>query len=332
MASLGVSLEYLLNYLLFIAKFLSVIFVLVAALVALAASRQKNKIEVLNLNNKYTEQAFYILSFSAPAKFIKAQKKRLKGAKKEERPCLYVLDFNGDVSALEVEQLRDEISYVLIAAKRGDSVLLRLQSPGGTVNGYGLAAAQLERIKSAGFRLEIMVDSVAASGGYMMAAVADRIYCAPLAIIGSIGVIGSLPNFNRFLKEHKIDYEQHTAGKFKRSLTVLGENNEEGREKFKQDLEGIHKLFKSHISSHRPHLDLDKVATGEYWFGRDALALELVDEIKTSDALIIERIKSGVLVLSVSTPKPRPNAIKKLLAQVLSKISLRLEDKPLARL
>ena len=177
-------------------------------------------------------------------------------------------------------------------AGKGDECVLRLESEGGVVHGYGLAASQLRRVRDAGVRLTVAVDKVAASGGYLMACVADRSLAAPFAVLGSIGVVGQLPNFNRLLKKHEIDYELHTAGEHKRTLTLFGENTEAGREKFRETLEDAHALFKDFIRQNRPAVDLEQVATGDHWFGTRALALKLVDELKTSDDYLLERSKS----------------------------------------
>ncbi len=206
----------------------------------------------------------------------------------------FVLRFHGDIRATAVEALREEVSAVLQVAEPGrDRVLLVLDSPGGVVPGYGLAAAQLARLRTAGVELVAVVDRVAASGGYMMAAVADRIVAAPFAIVGSIGVVAQLPNIHRFLKRNDIDVELHTAGQYKRTLTLLGENTEAGREKFREELEQTHMLFKDFLNRYRPQLDLDKLATGEHWYGQDALELALIDEIGTSDDLVLEAVRHG---------------------------------------
>ena len=206
-------------------------------------------------------------------------------------PHTFVLSFTGDLRATAVAALREEISVVIgVARPAVDEVLLRLESPGGLVTAYGLAAAQLVRLREAGIRLTVAVDTVAASGGYMMAAVADHIVAAPFAVVGSIGVVAQLPNVHRLLQRHEIDIELHTAGQYKRTLTMLGENTEEGREKFRAQLNETHDLFKDFLRQYRPALDLTTVATGEYWFGQQALALNLVDELATSDAWMYQRL------------------------------------------
>ena len=187
--------------------------------------------------------------------------------------------------------MREEITAILAVAMEGDEVLLRLETGGGMVHGYGLASSQLDRLKSAGIKLTISVDKVAASGGYMMACVADKIISAPFAVVGSIGVIAQLPNFNKLLKKNNIDFEQITAGEFKRTLTMFGENTDKAREKFQAEIEETHELFKGFIEVHRPALELEKVATGEHWFGKQALDLGLVDEIGTSDDFITHACK-----------------------------------------
>ncbi|BBM02873.1 protease SohB [Microbulbifer sp. GL-2] len=212
-----------------------------------------------------------------------------------ERKRIFVMHFNGDIKASALSHLREEITAILQVAKAGDEVLLCLESPGGMVANYGLAASQLARVRSAGIQLTIAVDKVAASGGYMMACVADRILAAPFAMLGSIGVLAQLPNFNRLLKRHDVDYELFTAGEYKRTVTMFGENTAEGREKFQSDLEEIHVLFQHFVGEYRPGLDIAKVATGEVWFGQKALSLGLVDELKTSDEYLTHWAESADL-------------------------------------
>jgi len=200
---------------------------------------------------------------------------------------VFVIDFKGSIDAAEVASLREEISAIIAIAEKGDEVVVNVESGGGMVHGYGLASSQLDRLRQADITLTVCVDKVAASGGYMMACVANKIYAAPFAIVGSIGVVAQLPNFNRLLKKHEIDYEQHTAGNFKRTLTVFGENSDEGRQKFQEELEETHVLFKAFVGKYRPELDLVKVATGEHWYGQQAIELGLVDAISTSDDVIM---------------------------------------------
>ncbi|AZB92294.1 protease SohB [Acinetobacter pittii] len=201
---------------------------------------------------------------------------------------IFVLDFKGDIQASAVENLREEITLILATAKAGrDRIVVRLESPGGMVHGYGLAAAQLVRLRDAGFHLTICVDKVAASGGYMMACIANEIIAAPFAIVGSIGVVAQVPNFNRLLKEHNVDFELYTAGQYKRTVTMFGENTPEGKAKFEEELQQTHVLFKHFVEKYRPQLNVDKVATGEHWYGEDALDLNLVDKLKTSDEYLL---------------------------------------------
>lgn len=223
----------------------------------------------------------------------------------KEKGRIFVLDFDGDVEASAVENLREEISAIISVADEGDSVILRLESPGGMVHAYGLAASQLTRIKDARLELVIIVDQVAASGGYMMACVADQIIAAPFAVLGSIGVVAELPNFHRLLKHNKVDYEQHTAGEYKRTLTMFAENTEVAREKFKQELEETHLLFKQFITQNRSKLEIEKVATGEHWYGVQALELGLIDKIQTSDDYILQASKDNdIFSVSYEVKKP----------------------------
>ncbi|WP_313484681.1 protease SohB [Acinetobacter variabilis] len=226
-------------------------------------------------------------------------------ARKKTNQKIYVLDFKGDMAASTVESLREEITLILSTAKAGrDRIIVRLESPGGMVHGYGLAAAQLVRLREAGFHVTICVDKVAASGGYMMACIANEVISAPFAIVGSIGVVAQVPNFNRLLKENKIDFELYTAGQYKRTVTMFGENTEEGKAKFEEELQQTHALFKHFVEKYRPQLNVEKVATGEHWYGQDALDLNLVDKLQTSDEYLLGLLPQHDVYLIQTRKKP----------------------------
>ena len=236
---------------------------------------------------------------------LNAQLKKEALLRKKNNKKIFVLDFKGDVNASAVEQFREEITLILSTAKAGkDEIVIRLESPGGVVHGYGLAAAQLVRLRDAGFHVTICVDKVAASGGYMMACIGSQIVAAPFAILGSIGVVAQIPNFNKLLKEHNIDYEVFTAGEYKRTVTLFGENSEEGKAKFEQELQQTHQLFKHFVENYRPQLDVDAVATGEHWYGEDAKKLKLVDELQTSDAYLLEKLPKHDVYVITTRKKP----------------------------
>lgn len=229
------------------------------------------------------------------------------------RRRVFVLSFNGDIAASAVDNLRVEISAVLGAAHDGDEVVVRVESAGGTVHGYGLGASQLARVRGRGVALTVAVDKVAASGGYLMAAVADRILAAPFAVVGSIGVLAQVPNVHRLLKKHDVDVEVLTAGRFKRTLDVLGENTDEGREKLREELADVHALFQEYVGSWRPKVDLEQVATGEAWYGQRALDRALVDELITSDEYLARACEDAD-VFEVSWVQPK-RPIERLLGQ-----------------
>jgi len=294
-------LEFLYEYGLFFAKSVTIVVAIavVIGLMASAAMKQKpgkGQLEIRSISEQIKDLKSYaqqvLLDKEQLKKKAKADKKAAKAEKKQDKEDdrrLFVIDFKGSMDAHEVDHLREEVTAVLCNAEEGDEVLVKIESGGGVVHGYGLAASQLQRIKDKGIPLTACVDKVAASGGYMMACVADKVYAAPFAIIGSIGVIAQLPNFNKLLKKNNIEFEQHTAGNYKRTLTVFGENTDEGREKFKEELTEVHLMFKQHVQQNRQDIDVEKVATGEYWYGNQALDLNLVDEIKTSDDLLLEK-------------------------------------------
>ncbi len=273
------------------------ILIIVSGIFAITAKgKEKPKIVIRKLNKLYKEIADTInnaiLEKTERRKLKKAERKTRKLAKKHKNR-MFVINFQGDIRASAVSSLREEITAILtVADPKEDEVVVRLESTGGMVHSYGLAASELRRIKDKEIPLTIIVDKVAASGGYLMACVADRILAAPFAIIGSIGVLAQLPNFNRLLKKHNIDFEQITAGKYKRTLTVFGENTDENRQKFQQEINDIHKLFKEFIEQNRPKVDIEKVSTGEFWFGTRAIDLNLIDELKTSDDYLLQASES----------------------------------------
>lgn len=249
------------------------------------------EIRISHLNARVNEQRKKIAQATASRfELLQLTQQLSKEAKlrKKNNQKIYVLDFKGDTAASAVESLREEITLILATAKAGrDRVVVRLESPGGMVHGYGLAAAQLVRLRDAGFNLTICVDKVAASGGYMMACIANEIVSAPFAVVGSIGVVAQVPNFNRLLKDKHIDFELYTAGEFKRTVTMFGENTAEGKAKFEEELQQTHELFKHFVEKYRPQLNVEKVATGEHWYGKDALELNLVDKLQTSDEYLL---------------------------------------------
>ena len=293
--------EFLAAYGLFLAELATFALVLILIVVLIASSRRRGHAEGLvveHLNRQFEDSADGLkLAIEGKGRYKKALKARQKERKREDKargkdgstkPRLFVLDFKGDLRASAAASLREEVSAVLRVAKPGEQVLVRLENSGGTVHEHGFAASQLTRLKQHGLKLIVAVDKVAASGGYLMACVADRLIAAPFAIVGSIGVLAQLPNFHRLLEEKGIDFEQITAGRYKRTLTMFGENTDEGRAKLKEQVEEIHELFKAQIREHRPQVDVESVATGEHWHGVRALTLKLVDELKTSDDVLLE--------------------------------------------
>ncbi|MEZ5557420.1 MAG: protease SohB [Pseudomonadales bacterium] len=339
--------EYLFQYLTFLAQTATIVvavLVVVAGLVTLSMRRQQQTaghLEIRKLNEFYADLKLDVQSAMLPASAMrkmrrKAQKAMDAAAKKAAREAartggtasepsagrrrtVFVLDFHGDLQANQVRDLRTEISAVLSGAQPGDEVVVRLESPGGMVHGYGLAASQLDRIRQHEIPLTVTVDKVAASGGYLMAAVADRIVAAPFAIVGSIGVVAQVPNVHRLLKRHDVDVDVITAGKFKRTLTVFGENTEEGRRKFVEELDELHQLFQDYIVERRPAIDVEKVATGESWHGQHALSLNLVDELCTSDEYLL-RLSDEADIYEVRWVEHR-KPLERLMAQVESSMA-----------
>ena len=305
--------EFFAEYGLFLAKSLTFLLVALMLLSAMAGLALRNRrgapegaIEVKRLNDRFDDLRLAVQSAVLDEASFKKQQKAQHKARKtrdkkgtrvdNERPRIFVLDFFGDIEASAVEALREEVSAVLLEARRGDEVVLRLESPGGMVHSYGFAASQVERLRGKeGLTVTVSVDRVAASGGYLMAALGHQILAAPFAILGSIGVVAQVPNVHRLLKKNDVDVEVLTAGEYKRTLTVLGENTEQGRKKFIEELEDVHRLFKASVQAARPALSVEAVATGESWFGTDALTRGLCDHLETSDSYLLRRAEEAEL-------------------------------------
>lgn len=317
--------DFLLEYGLFFAKiatFVIAVIILLSVAVGLSQkskqSAKKGHLEITPLNEFYNEMSdaikFAVMDEhqqkveskkqqKEKQKKAREQQKALKKAAKgdsdkdavEQKPRVFVVNFHGNISASAVTNLREEVTAILSQATEKDEVVVRLESGGGMVHSYGLASSQLDRIRKRKIPLTVCVDKVAASGGYMMACVADKILAAPFAILGSVGVVAQLPNFNKVLKKHDVEFELLTAGEHKRTLTMFGENTDSDREKFLEDLQDTHELFKQFVSEHRPSVDIAKIATGEVWFGLRAMDLKLADELQTSDEYLVARSQQADL-------------------------------------
>lgn len=293
--------EFLYEYLFFFAKvatFAITIILTMLAAVAVASKgkggdKSKSKIKISKLNDKYSELAKKIEQEVLSKKEFKAKSKEKDKNNKKEKKNIFFLEFKGDIRASSVDQLREQVSAILQVANTQDEVVINIESPGGLVPHYGLAASQLVRIREKAIPLTVCIDKIAASGGYLMATVANTILTAPFAIVGSIGVVAQLPNFHRLLKKSYIDYEEPTAGKYKRTLTNFGEITNERREKFQESLEEVHDLFKGHIVKYRPSINIDDVSNGDYWHGAHAVKLQLVDKIMTSDDYLLTQLESA---------------------------------------
>ncbi|HEL2109557.1 TPA: protease SohB [Streptococcus suis] len=319
--------------------FLKVVTFLLAILLFLVLStkikskKPDGQVTITDLSEKLLEQQEQFEKELLDKKaYKKLQEERDQESSEQETEApvkrLFVLDFEGDIQAKQVDNLREEITAILTLASQGDEVLLRLESPGGSVYGYGLGASQLLRLKDKQIPLTIAVDKVAASGGYLMASVADTIVAAPFALVGSIGVVAEIPNIHRLLKKHEIDVDVMTAGKYKRTLTVIGENTPEGKEKFQEELNDVHALFKEFVSENRPILDIEQVSTGETWYGTSAKKVHLVDEITTSDDLILGQIHDKqVLLVKYEEKKSLINQIGVQVETSLSNLLLKLVNK-----
>tara|TARA_B100001769_G_scaffold269521_1_gene259451 strand:- start:56 stop:1075 length:1020 start_codon:yes stop_codon:yes gene_type:complete len=297
--------EILADYLVFLLKVFTIVLAITIPLLLIIGSSKgksqpRGKLSITNLSDKFEEMGNAVKgSLMTPKELKKFNKDLSKEKKKKDKDqtedSIFVLNFKGDIQASEVEKLKQEVNAILLSESDCKEVVIRVESGGGSAYAYGLCAAELKRLVDNKINLTVCIDKVAASGGYLMSCVASKIIAAPWAIVGSIGVIAQLPNFHRLLKKNSIDFEMHTAGAFKRTLTTLGENTEEGREKFKSDLEDLHLIFKNFVKEQRPEVDTDIVATGEVWQGEDAVRVGLVDSLETSDNYLVGLSKGAKL-------------------------------------
>lgn len=331
--------DSLLQFGIFFGKTLIIFLFIVALLLIVTAiaarAKARPQVEIEDINEKFSDISLLLRSVVRGKKAFKAEQKKIEEEEKklsEDRKNVFVLEFDGDLQATQVKELRDEVTSVLSVARPGDEVVVCVESPGGTVSGYGLAAAELVRIRKANLKLTVCVDKVAASGGYMMACTANQILAAPFAVVGSIGVLAQVPNLNRLLKEHNVDYEEMTAGEYKRTISYLGEITPKGRQKFQEQLEDTHELFKAWVSEYRPQLDIAKVATGEYWYGRRAQELNLIDGIQTSDEYLQTLMKTDRVFKVKFTPRKKlSEKLSEALGQALTRSFDRLLQRALSR-
>jgi len=320
--------EFLSEYGMFLAKAVTVI-ITIAVIIGLAASSKvkesSSKPLIKHLNDELNEIKNHFQNLTLSKKELKKLKKEEKQANKKSKdesqlPKVFVLEFNGDIKASQANQMKEEITAILSMDDLPAEVVIKLESGGGMVHQYGFASSQLERITRKGIPLTVCVDRVAASGGYMMAAVANKIVAAPFAVLGSIGVIAQVPNFNKVLKKNDIDFEVHTAGEYKRTLTMFGENTDKARDKFREDLAEVHVLFKGFIEEHRPSVDVEKVANGDVWYGQKAIEVNLVDELKTSDEYLQEKtLTADVYLITQEKKKTLPQKLGIAAQQSVSK-------------
>jgi serine protease SohB len=312
--------------LIFLAKF-AITFVFLAALILLIAmivykSSHKSEMDLELLNDKYDDFKTALHSFTMQKSEFKKEKKKLKKDRKKDedfKNTVFVIDFKGDIKASQTENLREEVTAVLQVATPTDEVVIKIESPGGVVHGYGHAASQLQRIREINIPLTVCVDEVAASGGYLMACVGNKILASPFAIVGSIGVLAQVPNLNRLLKKYDVDFKEYTAGEYKRTVTMLGEITPQKEQKFVERLQDTHVLFKDFVLKNRPQMDLAKVATGDFWFGEEAIKLGLIDQIKTSDDYLMSKAaeKSRILKIKIAHKKPLTDKLSDLVGKAL---------------
>lgn len=341
---------YIAEYGLFFAKAVTLFLLIVGTLLSVVGVATRNRhapseqIEVKRINDRFRDMADALEMATLPPALVKkrqkAQKKERKAQAKSEKngpedlkKRVFVLNFDGDIRASEVALLREEVTAILLSVREGDEVVVRLESAGGMVHAYGLAASQIMRLRDAGVHVTVSVDKVAASGGYLMACVANRILAAPFAVIGSIGVVAEIPNFNRLLKKHDIDYEQISAGEYKRTISMLGETTDRARAKVKEEVEQTHALFKDFVKERRPVVDLDAVATGEHWLGSQAHHLNLVDDIRTSDDYLMNlRETADIFEVEYTVKKKVLDRLSGLIGQLRKGRVLSEHNAPLTRL
>lgn len=309
------------SYAIFFLKIITIIILLLTTIIIcliLITNKDNNYIKIKNINKKYiTLKKLFLSKISKKIE----RKNLIKEENLTKTKNLFVLHFNGDINASDINNLKDILSIIILNKTHVDEVLIKLTSNGGIVTNYGLAASQLKRLKNENINLTISIDTIAASGGYMMACVANKIIASHFSIIGSIGVLGIIPNINKILTKNNIEIEYHTSGKYKKTLSIIGENTEIGRKKFIESLENTHFLFKNFVKENRSQINIEEIATGEYWYGVDALKLNLIDKIQTSDEYIIENLNNAnIYEIKLSEKINIKNKIKENIHNILFNI------------
>lgn len=249
------------------------------------------------------------------------------GAKAEKLKPLAVLTFVGDIGAKQYKSFGQLIDEVIINKSEIDEVVVVVNSPGGAVSPYGNVYSQMERVRDAGLKLTVCIDVVAASGGYLMSLPAHKIIAAPFSMVGSVGVMAFVPNLRGLLEDYNINPRTFTAGKYKRTVSLTDEATEEEVEKFKQQLNAIHRLFLEAVKKYRKDVKMEVVETGEHWTARESveLGLGLVDDIATSQQYLLEANRDrDLIILSQKRGFWEGGLLSRFVQGVIEKIELRL--------
>ncbi|WP_343192796.1 S49 family peptidase [Buchnera aphidicola (Taiwanaphis decaspermi)] len=280
--------EFIYSYILFIIKTLSVLFFLhLFSKIIIIYILKKNDIYLNNtlkvelLNNHYKKLKNDLSFF---------QKKKIINQKNvyNKKSNLYILDYNDKIKKNKIKKLREEISSIILVAKKNDEVLLRLENTSDIVYEYGLVIAQLQRLRKKGIKLIISIDKIVSNGGYIIACVADHISASPFSIIGPINIVVNIPNIDKYTQTSNLNNQLNDCNTFTK-LTLIKNNTKIYVNKIFNKLDIKKYIRNSFIKDMRPSLNLNKIFNQNYWIGENAINEKLIDSINTSDDILFSK-------------------------------------------
>ena len=195
---------------------------------------------------------------------------------------------------------QENIIYKAFSVKKSPCIAITVNSPGGSpVQSHLIYNFIRHLAKKNKKKVIVFAEDVAASGGYLIACAGDEIYSNSSSIIGSIGVIYSSFGFTEFIKKIGVERRIHTAGKNKSTLDPFLNEKKEDIERLKNIQLDLHKDFIDVVENSRGHKikkTEEEIFSGEFWSGRRAKELGLVDGIGDANQILKEKYGEDVII------------------------------------
>ena len=201
----------------------------------------------------------------------------------------------GDLKYETINHLLEEAFSV----EKAPGIILHIESPGGFPYDCYEVTRKIAKLKTQYPEKKVIaqVGSLAASGGYYIASAADKIYASEASTIGSIGVIMTYLQYNRFLEKHDVIPQVHQAGKDKVAVHPLKELTEDALSDLQDNLNQHHQIFIDTVKIGRGdalNQTSEPLFTGKVWLGNKALELGLIDKIGLFDEMLIEEFGEDI--------------------------------------